>query len=47
MKKSNVYWLPAAALCATKEEAVAIAEACPAAQWATIEVREPGPCYET
>lgn len=33
--------------CTTREEAVAIAEACPAAQWATIEVREAGPCYET
>ncbi|WP_026852092.1 YciI family protein [Geothrix fermentans] len=32
--------------CATREEAVAIARACPAAEWATIEVRETGPCFE-
>lgn len=31
--------------CATREEAVAIAEACPAAQWCTVEVREVAPCY--
>ena len=31
--------------CATKEEAVAIAGECPAAEWATIEVREFGPCF--
>lgn len=31
--------------CRTKEEALAIAADCPAAQWATIEVRESGPCY--
>lgn len=31
--------------CATREEAVAIAKACPAAEWATVEVRETGPCY--
>lgn len=31
--------------CQTKEEALAIARACPAAEWATIEVREVGPCY--
>ncbi len=31
--------------CATREEAVAIARACPAAEWATIEVRELGPCF--
>jgi hypothetical protein len=30
---------------ATREEAVAIAAACPAAEWATIEVREVGPCW--
>nr|WP_306805957.1 YciI family protein [Caballeronia sp. BR00000012568055] len=29
----------------TREEAVAIAAACPAAQWCTIEVRKIGPCY--
>lgn len=31
--------------CATREEAVAIAAACPAAEWATVEVRATGPCY--
>jgi hypothetical protein len=31
--------------CKTKEEAVAIAAECPAAQWATVEVREFGPCF--
>ncbi|OVZ65443.1 dehydrogenase [Pigmentiphaga sp. NML030171] len=31
--------------CATREEAVAIAQACPAAQWCTVEVREVAPCY--
>ena len=32
--------------CATREEAVAIARACPAAEWATVEVRELAPCYQ-
>src|SRR5512133_1058868 len=32
--------------CQTREEAVAIAQTCPAAEWATVEVRETGPCYE-
>jgi len=32
--------------CATREEALAIAAQCPAAEWATIEVRETAPCYE-
>jgi hypothetical protein len=32
--------------CDTRDEAVAIATACPAAQWCTIEVREVGPCYQ-
>jgi hypothetical protein len=32
--------------CATKAEAVAIAEECPAAGWATVEIREIGPCWE-
>ena len=32
--------------CATREEAVAIAAACPAAEWCTVEVRELGPCYQ-
>jgi hypothetical protein len=31
--------------CKTREEAVAIASECPAAQWATVEVRELGPCF--
>ena len=30
---------------ATRDEAVAIATACPAAAWATVEVRELGPCW--
>jgi len=32
--------------CQTKAEAVAIAASCPAAEWATVEVREVGPCFE-
>jgi hypothetical protein len=31
--------------CRTREEALAIAQRCPAAQWATVEVRETGPCF--
>ena len=31
--------------CETREQAIAIARECPAAQWATVEVREVGPCY--
>jgi len=31
--------------CETRDEAIAIAEECPAALWATVEVRELGPCY--
>ena len=31
---------------ASLEEAVAIASECPAAAWATIEVRQSGACYE-
>ena len=31
--------------CDTRDEAVAIASEVPAAEWATIEVRECGPCY--
>lgn len=31
--------------CETREEAMKIARECPAAQWATIEVRELGPCF--
>jgi hypothetical protein len=30
---------------ATRDEALAIAQRCPAAEWATVEVRETGPCY--
>lgn len=30
---------------ATREEALALARACPAAAWATVEVRETGPCF--
>ena len=29
----------------TRDEALAIAAACPAAEWATVEVRETAPCY--
>ncbi len=32
--------------CATREEAVAIAAECPAAEWCTVEVREVAPCFE-
>jgi len=32
--------------CATREEALTCAAQCPAAEWATVEVRETGPCYE-
>jgi len=31
--------------CETREEAVAIASEVPAAEWATVEVREFGPCF--
>lgn len=31
--------------CENREEAVAIAAECPAAEWATVEVRELGPCF--
>ncbi|CAB3691314.1 MULTISPECIES: YciI family protein [Achromobacter] len=31
--------------CNTREEALALAAECPAAQWATVEVRELGPCF--
>lgn len=30
----------------TREEAIEIAKACPAREWATLEVREVGPCWE-
>jgi hypothetical protein len=32
--------------CATREQAIEIARECPAAEWATIEVRELGPCFQ-
>jgi hypothetical protein len=31
--------------CASMDEAIAIAEECPAAAWASVEVRETGPCH--
>jgi hypothetical protein len=31
--------------CATREQAIALARECPAATWATVEVRELGPCF--
>lgn len=31
--------------CDTREQAIEIARECPAAEWATIEVRELGPCF--
>lgn len=31
--------------CKTREEALAIAAECPAAEWCTVEVRELAPCY--
>lgn len=32
--------------CNSREEAVALASECPAAEWATVEVRGLGPCFE-
>ncbi|MDE2249567.1 MAG: dehydrogenase [Xanthomonadaceae bacterium] len=32
--------------CVSMEQAIAIAAECPAAEWATIEVRQLGPCFE-
>ena len=32
--------------CQTRDEAIAIAAACPAAEWCTVEVRAVAPCYE-
>ncbi|HYM17909.1 MAG TPA: YciI family protein [Micropepsaceae bacterium] len=32
--------------CKTRAEAIAIAEKCPAVEWATVEVREVGTCFE-
>lgn len=31
--------------CDSREQALAIARECPAARWATVEVRKLGPCY--
>ena len=31
--------------CASRKEALGWAERCPAAAWATVEVRETGPCF--
>jgi hypothetical protein len=30
----------------TKDEAIQIANECPAVEWATVEVRETGPCHD-
>jgi hypothetical protein len=32
--------------CKTREEALALASQCPAAEWSTVEVRSVAPCYE-
>jgi hypothetical protein len=32
--------------CESREQALQIAAACPAAEWASVEVREVAPCYE-
>jgi len=32
--------------CDTRAQAIEIARECPAAEWATIEVREVGPCFQ-
>lgn len=32
--------------CATRDEAIAWARRCPAAEWCTVEVRSLAPCYE-
>jgi hypothetical protein len=31
--------------CESRDEALRLAAECPAAQWATVEVRETGPCF--
>jgi hypothetical protein len=31
--------------CRTRDEALKVASDCPATEWATVEVRELGPCY--
>jgi hypothetical protein len=32
--------------CGTRDEAIAIAAECPAAEWCTVEVRAVAPCYQ-
>ena len=32
--------------CDSRDQAAALAAQCPAAQWATVEIRAVGPCYE-
>jgi hypothetical protein len=32
--------------CTTRQQAIDVARECPAADWATIEVRELGPCFQ-
>ena len=32
--------------CASREEAIAIASECPAAEWCSVEVREVAPCWD-
>jgi hypothetical protein len=32
--------------CNSREQAIDVARECPAAEWATIEVRELGPCFQ-
>ena len=32
--------------CVTRDEALALATECPAAEWATIEIRQSGPCFD-
>jgi hypothetical protein len=32
--------------CATRDDAIAIAAQCPAAEWCSIEVRSLGPCFQ-
>src|SRR3546814_14621344 len=33
--------------CQSHDEALAIAAECPAAEWATVEIRETGPCFRS
>ena len=32
--------------CETRDQALGLAAECPAAEWASVEVRETGPCFE-